>query len=587
MNTNSLFQYLLNFLGLSLFFLFTPAMGHAQNSVAGDWEGTLELPGAKLKIVFHIVSENDAYSATWDSPDQGAMGLPVDKIVVTGSDIALDLMGGKASYAGVYQEENDQLAGKFMQGGLKLDLNLMRQQADERKLATEPTTPVTGDWYGKLETPMGNLRMVFHIQEYEGGELAATLDSPDQGMKGLSASAISYEDGKLTVGMMGGAATFNGAYNKEGENIEGVFKQGGQEIPLLMEREKLEGPKRPQTPQAPFPYTEEKVKYPNQEADIELGATLTLPAGNGPHPVLIMISGSGAQDRDENILGHQPFWVIADYMSRKGIAVLRFDDRGVGESSGDHSTATSADFATDVEAGITYLQSRKDIRQDKIGLMGHSEGGMIAPIVASRNKLVDFIVLLAGPGTNGAELLALQQKDIMEAQDISSSTIEKWLTINERIYKLLEEEKDTEAFKERLNEEAPVLLKDLSDEEKETLEIDEERLGTSMSIYASPWFRYFLSYNPEEFLSMVTCSVLAVNGEKDLQVSSKENLSAIEAALKKAGNKDFTIKEFPGLNHLFQSSETGSPTEYGSIEETFSEEVMKYVHAWIMERSKK
>lgn len=585
MNTKSLLIHPI-YLSVLVFFLgMSSPRVHAQKGIVGDWEGSLELPGAQLKLLFHITSAEGVYSATWDSPDQGANGLAVDKVEVDGQTVQLSLMGGKANYSGEYQENEDQLKGEFTQGGMKLDLIMSRQQADERKVASTPSTPITGDWYGKLETPMGNLRMVFHITEYEGGELSALLDSPDQGTKGIAASAITYKGETLTVEMMGGSASFEGNFNADKEMIDGVFKQAGQELPLIMEREKIEGLKRPQTPQAPFPYSEEKVTYPNEEADLKLGATLTLPAGNGPHPVVIMISGSGAQDRDENILGHKPFWVIADYMSRRGIAVLRFDDRGVGESTGDHSAATSADFATDVEAGIKYLQGRKEIDKKKIGLMGHSEGGMIAPIVASRNKAVDFIVLLAGPGTNGAKLLALQQKDIMEAQGMSASTIEKWATVNERIYKILGEEPTREGFKEKVDEEAPILLKDMSDEEKIALDVDEERLSTSVAIFSSPWFRYFLSYNPEEYLAKVTCSVLAVNGEKDLQVSSKENLLAIEKALTKGANSDFEVKEFAGLNHLFQGTETGNPTEYATLEETFSVEVMEYVHAWIKDRT--
>lgn len=587
MNTKFLFIYSIYLLSFIFFLGMAVPHAHGQTGIPGDWEGTLELPGAKLKLIFHITEEQGAYSATWDSPDQGANGLVADAVSVEENTVNLKLMGGKANYRGNYQEKEDQLWGKFMQGGMKLDLILSRQQEDERKVAENPTTPVTGDWYGKLETPMGKLRMVFHITEYEDGELSALLDSPDQGASGIAASAIAYEGETLTVEMMGGSASFTGDYKQEGEKIEGTFRQGGQEIPLVMEREKIEGPKRPQTPKAPFPYKEEKVKYPNEEADLELGATLTLPAGKGPHPVVIMISGSGAQDRDESILGHQPFWVIADYMSRRGIAVLRFDDRGVGESTGDHSTATSADFATDVEAGIAYLQTRKDIDKDKIGLMGHSEGGMIAPIVASRNKEVNFIILLAGPGTNGAKLLALQQKDIMEAQGMSAGTIEKWATVNERIYKILQEEPTAEGFRERVEGEAVMLLKDMSDEEKEALDVDEERLATSVAIFGSPWFRYFLTFNPEEYLEKVSCSVLAVNGEKDLQVSSKGNLAGIEQALKKGENPDFEVKEFAGLNHLFQKSETGNPAEYATLEETFSEEVMEYVYQWIAARTQK
>lgn len=559
----------------------------AQNSVLGDWEGMLEVPGAKLRIVFHILEEEDQLTASWDSPDQGAFGLKVDEISMQDDVLKLSMKSAFASYEGRYQQEADMLEGKFMQGGMNLDLNLNRQKEEERKLAENPSTPITGDWYGKLETPSGNLRIVFHINEYENGELSASLDSPDQGARGLAASSINYEEGVLKLEMMGGAAKYEGSYIADGEKIEGTFKQGGGELPLLMEREKPAAPRRPQTPQEPFPYKIEDVKYPNESAAIELGATLTLPEGKGPHPVVIMISGSGAQDRDETLLGHKPFWVIADYMSRRGLAVLRFDDRGVGESGGDPTSATSKDFATDVEAGLKYLLSRSDIDPTKIGLMGHSEGGMIAPILASRSQEVAFIVLLAGPGMKGDELLSLQQEEIMLVQGLSKETVGKWIRVNENIYNILEKYPDSDAFSDFVRKNAESLLQELTEEEMAALDVNKENLSNKVALFSSPWFRYFLSYEPAEFLQKVSCSVLAVNGDKDLQVISKDNLEGIEAALKAGGNKDYEIKEFPKLNHLFQKTETGNPSEYAQLEETFSEEVLAYVHNWIMERVQK
>jgi len=559
----------------------------SQSSVLGDWEGLLEVPGAKLRIVFHIQEDGDTLKASWDSPDQGAFGLEVDEISLEDGLLKMSMKSSFAKYEGSYKGDTDKLEGKFIQGGMKLDLNLDRQEADARKIAEEPATPITGDWYGKLETPSGKLRIVFHINEYDNGELSATLDSPDQGAKGLAASAINYEEGVLKLEMMGGAASYEGTYVSEGDQIEGTFRQGGGEIPLLMQREKPEGPKRPQTPQEPFPYKIEDVKYPNTSADIELGATLTLPEGEGPHPVVIMISGSGSQDRDESLMGHKPFWVIADYMSRRGIAVLRFDDRGVGESGGDPTTATSEDFATDVEAGVKYLLSRSDINAAQIGLMGHSEGGMIAPILAARSQEVAFIVLLAGPGMRGDELLSLQQEEIMLVQGMSQETVDKWIRVNENIYNILEKYTDSDDFSEFVKANAETLLKELTEEEKAALDVSNENLSNKVALFSTPWFRYFLDYEPADFLQKVSCPVLAVNGDKDLQVISKNNLEGIEAALKAGGNKDYEIKEFPKLNHLFQKTETGNPAEYAQLEETFSEEVMEYVHKWIMERVQK
>ena len=341
--------------------------------------------------------------------------------------------------------------------------------------------------------------------------------------------------------------------------------------------------KRPQEPQGPFPYTIEEVSYVNKDAgDIKLAGTLTLPEGEGRFPVVVLISGSGPQDRDQSILKHKPFWLLADFLSRNGFAVLRFDDRGVGESEGDFASATSADFATDVAAGITFLRKHPAIDAKKIGLMGHSEGGLIAPIVASKDKSVAFAVLLAGPGVSGKDLLVRQSYDIHKLKGINEDLLNQLNKINATLYQTViedkKDEKGTDDFMKAIEKEYAAV----SEENKKMLGLDEASLRQGLKAMQSKWLRYFIRANPEDFLRKVKCPVLALNGEKDLQVAAKMNLDAIESALNKAKNKNFKCVALPGLNHLFQTCETGAVEEYIQIEETFSPAAMKIILDWLL-----
>jgi len=278
-------------------------------------------------------------------------------------------------------------------------------------------------------------------------------------------------------------------------------------------------------------------------------------------------------------MGHKPFLVIADYLTRKNIAVLRYDDRSMGESEGDYRSATTVDFATDAAAAFEFLKNHKQINQEKIGIAGHSEGGLIAPMIAAKNKDISFIILLAGPGTQGDQVLIDQTELILKAEDTDEKEIEESIKTNKKIYKILATTAD--------NKKAAKKIKKLSmknfDESDDT---SEERIEQSIRVLTSDWFRYFLSYNPYPTLTKVQCPVLALIGENDLQVPAKKNLEAIERALTEGGNNNFKLKELKGLNHLFQTSETGSPGEYSKIEETFSPEALELIVNWIQKVTK-
>ncbi len=454
------------------------------------------------------------------------------------------------------------------------------QQQDTSEISIE------GIWEGKLKVPGAELRIVFNISKNPDGILTATLDSPDQGATGIPVEEVVFKDNTLRLEVKSVGAVFEGKVSEDFLVIEGELKQSGGAFPLTVKRvDKAVEILRPQEPKKPYPYIEEEAIYENKEAGITLAGTLTLPSGKGPFPAVLLITGSGPQDRNETIYGHYPFMVLADYLTRQGIAVLRVDDRGVGESTGDFSRATSEDFASDVLAGIGYLKTRKEINTEQIGLIGHSEGGLIAPMVTVKSPDVAFIVLMAGPGLTGEEILYLQGALISRAMGISEEDITKGLQFNEKIFSVIKEEKDKKNAEKRLRQMFMEDWEKMSDEEKEQIGDPEVYLNAQLQSLLSPWLKFFLTYDPRPTLSKVKCPVLAINGEKDLQVPPKENLSAIEAALVAGDNKNFTIKEIPNLNHLFQTTQTGLPSEYAKIEETISPVALKIVGDWILEQT--
>jgi uncharacterized protein len=340
--------------------------------------------------------------------------------------------------------------------------------------------------------------------------------------------------------------------------------------------------KRFQEPTKPYPYYREDVTFKNTQANITLSGTLTLPSEEGNYPAVILITGSGPQNRDGEVVGHKPFLVIADHLTKKGIAVLRYDDRGFGQSTGDFKSGTSLDFATDVESAVTYLKTRKEINPKKIGLVGHSDGGMIAPIVAAKSHDVAFIVLLAGPGIKGSELLMVRQELMARAMGMSEAEIQESKNSSEKTIEIASRSKDTHAIKADLTKylkENPPNIPSRFIPPGSTME---EIVAGRIDEITSPWFIYFLNYDPAATLEKVTCPVLALNGEKDVQVPSQENLTAISNALKKGGNKNVIIKELPDLNHFFQECKTCLLNDYATIDQTFSPIALIEISDWVL-----
>ena len=341
--------------------------------------------------------------------------------------------------------------------------------------------------------------------------------------------------------------------------------------------------RRPQEPAGPLPYSAEQVYFVNKSAGgIKLAGTLTIPKGVEHPKVVILISGSGPQNRDEEVKAfhHRPFLVWSDYLTRQGIAVLRFDDRGVGESEGSQEGATSADFATDVESAVSYLRTRKDIGFSQIGLMGHSEGGLIAPMVAAKDQGIGFMVLLAGPGVAGDVVLRSQANRIGELSGGTKDVLEYNDRLRAKLYELVKTEPDTGLLKNKIQEYLLSLRTNPNDQHAK--EITDKMIETQVHALCSPWLNYFIRTNPIDYLSKVHCPVLALNGDKDSQVLSEMNLKGIKKGLQLAGNNHFRIEEMKDLNHLFQTCKTGGLEEYGKIEETVSPKAMELVADWIV-----
>jgi uncharacterized protein len=449
-----------------------------------------------------------------------------------------------------------------------------------------PSSPPTGLWMGTLNIMLiQKLRLVLEIAAPAPGKLVATVDSIDQGTSGICVDTFASDGSKMEFEIKQLKATYRGELKPDGK-FHGTFKQGGLNLPLVLERinERPKAPPRDQDPKKPYPYAEEEVKIVNRapKSPITLAGTLTLPKTNGPHPAVVLITGSGAQNRNEELLNHRPFLVLADHLTRKGVAVLRLDDRGVGGSSKGSKNDTSKDFATDIRAAVDHLLKDSRIDAKRIGLVGHSEGGMIAPMVAAdAPDDVAFIVLLAGPMISGGELLQLQGEKILRANGASASDATANRELQRRLFAILRSESDQKKVVDRLDQELNASIKKLPGVLRTPLESEQ---GRRMQIGAlnSPWMKFFLEYDPIPALQTVRCPVLAVWGEKDLQVPPTENIDALKKAIPDWESRKITLQVFPSLNHLFQTCGTGSPLEYQQLPETFSPTALGAVSAWIV-----
>lgn len=435
-------------------------------------------------------------------------------------------------------------------------------------LNAQDVNPV-GTWEGTLVIPQGSLPLLFHISADDDGYVA-TLDSPAQNATGIPVSSVTLNNDSLTLGV----AMIQGEYSGviSGDSLKGTWSQSAAIFPLDLARVKETGSDE-------IGYRSEDLFFNNDIDSIRLAGTLTTPMGDGPFPAVVLVSGSGPQDRDESIMGHKPFRVIADYLTNRGIAVLRYDDRGYGLSTGVFADATIDSFAGDARAAIDYLKTRSEISNDRIGIIGHSEGGIVAPIIAAASDDVAFIVLLAGPAIPGSEILRLQTRLIAAANGSTAEEIAENARLQKEIFDVLTSDLPDSLAGPQVRSILTNQFTAMPDDERQSLGLTEESIDIQLQTLMSPWFRHFVSYDPGPALSKVSCPVLALFGEKDLQVPPTENIAAMRNLVDVSGLNE--IVELEGLNHLFQPAVTGSPQEYGTIEETISEVVLERIGSWI------
>jgi len=561
---------------------------------AGHWEGAITLPTAALAIRVDLSRSGESWQGTIDIPVQSLRGFKLDPVKVDGPAIAFAMPGipGDPQFTGRLAEDGGSVTGDFSQGGGKFPFQLERKAppatATEPPVVGIPGQGLEGHWQGALKpSPVIELRLALEVTDASAEKPVGVLISLDQGNARIPITALTEHDGVVHLEAKSIGGFFDGKLNGDGSEIAGEWKQGGGPIPLVFKRlakaMSLTPPNRPQEPKRPYPYADEEIVVENKTAGVTLAGTLTLPAGAGPHPAVVLITGSGPQDRDEAIMGHRPFLVLADHLTRQGIAVLRCDDRGFGKSTGSFAKAIDADFVEDTLAAVAYLRTRKEIDPRHIGLVGHSEGGIVAPRAAAKSPEVAFIVLLAGVGVPMEDLLLRQARDISLAMGTGEDQIARNAATQRELFRILQSEKDPAKAEEVIRKILHEKVAAMTDEQRKAQEMSDAKIEGQIKMMLTPWFRDLLSYDPRAALQSVKCPVLAINGEKDLQVAAKENLPAIRGALAAGGNQRVKAVRLPGLNHLFQTCETGVPAEYSRIEETFNPVALKLISDWIRE----
>jgi Dienelactone hydrolase and related enzymes len=443
---------------------------------------------------------------------------------------------------------------------------------------------ITGKWLGELEIPnTAKLRMGITFSKTRDNSYMAVLNIIDQATGDIPCDEVIHKNDSVIIRINGLGIEIAGIIDPEHKSIRSEFRQHGGVFPIFFNRvDKLPELLRPQEPKKPYPYNEENVVFENKKAGIKLAGTLTFPKSKTKCPAVILVTGSGQQDRNEEIGRHKPFWIIADYLTRNGIAVLRVDDRGIGGSTGNFDQSTTGDFAEDALAGITFLKSRQEINPKKIGIIGHSEGGMVAPLAASMSPDVAFIVSMAGAFINFEDVVIDQILNQLKLQGIKDEDIELERNWRKKIYSLAKENTDSATAAKRLWE----IYNELPEDEMTRLNWPKGRHEAQIKQVLNPWWRYILRLDNKTILMKVKCPVLAIYGELDQQVNPDKNIPVIEDALKEGGNKNFMVKKLPGLNHLFQTAKTGSEYEYIRIEETISPQALRVITDWILKLDK-
>lgn len=456
-------------------------------------------------------------------------------------------------------------------------------------VAAQPSR-LKGDWTGHLQVNMQvQLRLVFHIKD--SLQLTATFDSPDQGAFGIACDEVTTKGDSVYISIKRIRGQFSGLYviQNDTAQLHGSWQQGINQLPLKLRKVLPAALKqeRPQHPVSPFPYGTEEVQYINKDGSVTLAGTLTLPKTTARVAAIILITGSGQQDRDETLFGHKPFWVIADALTKQGYAVLRVDDRGMGKSKGDVANATSLDFASDVITSFEYLKTRPEIDPKQIGLLGHSEGGVIAALVAAKKKEVAFMIFLAGPAVPGYAVIEEQGVAMMKITGVPPSVAEEFRMLSRNMSQIVIKAGTKGAAREEFSNEMRKWFPSASPQAKAILSVQTESDAIGYANRAidqtyNPWFRYFLEFDPAAEIKKSTCPVLALYGEKDIQVIPTQNMLPMQKALKASRKeKSFSVQEVKGVNHLFQHCKTCKIDEYGKLTETFATETLDLMLQWL------
>ncbi len=563
-------------LGSSALLAQTPSQPHPA-ALEGTYTGTLQAGEAQLHLVLHL-SRNTAgeLHATLDSLDQGVFAIEASSVSLIASTLRFEIPSVGARFEGKVSPDHKLIQGQWSQGDASLPLSFRHEPPAHKP--DDARFPVEGLWQSALVTHGLRLRFQLHVFHDSDGELIAALDNLDQNVSGLPAMNVTLEGSTFHFEIPSVNGTFEGTLSANKNSISGAWNQTGvtnEELEFKRSDQPLEL-HRPQTPSKPYPYREEEVTFSNSAANVTLAGTLTLPKGPGPFPAALLIAGSGPHDRDESLANHKPFLVLADFLTRKGVAVLRYDKRGIGKSTGSVDNATTLDLASDAAAALTFLKSRHDIDPTRIGLVGHSEGAMIAPYLAANSKDIPWLILLAAPATSGQDTFLNQSELIGRVGGLSDAQLVASLSFDREAYDLVRQEKNPGILAKK--------LKQLVHESGLDATLPPSTLEIQLRMMTSPWFRFFLDYDPLPSLRNIKCPVLALYGQKDLQVPAKSNLPLLQKALADGGNTRADVRQLPELNHLFQHAFSGSPSEYGAIDETVSPEVLQIIGDWLQPR---
>jgi pimeloyl-ACP methyl ester carboxylesterase len=537
------------------------------------WFGILDAGVRKFRFGLELLQDKEGvWQGSLLSFEEGHHKFVLDSLKRTATEFEFEIKVSKGKYVGKFHASGKRIEGQWLQGPATIDLVL--EQVD-----VYPEQDVRSLWVGDINVLFQKLTVTF--RELADGEV--WFESVNQKAGGFVATKT-VKDELIEFDVPGVGGKFSGKLSSDGQELRGTWTQSLIQVELVLKKsnevniqpEKL---LRPQTPQPPFEYESRDVEIKNPRAEeVTLAATLTIPAGGGSYPAVVLISGSGPQDRDESILEHKPFWVIADYLTRRGVAVLRYDDRGVGKSTGEFASATSLDFASDARAAYEYLRAQARIDASKVGLCGHSEGGIIAPNIAVADPSVSFVIMLAGPGVNGDRILTSQTELISRASGLDQDEIERQLRMQRKLLDLAE--LDPPLDQSQFSQQAVQAISPLLTDDEREADKGKVIANAAAAQLCTPWFRYFLTHDPTDNLRKLRCPTLVLNGSKDLQVDPNLNVPAIRDAL--ADNPDSEIVVLPGLNHLFQACKTGNVDEYSNIEETFSPTALKIIGDWIL-----